>query len=240
MTEIVRVLKRITAAAVTGVFCICVWAQEPIVVEDFEAYADGEAPINWKILNRNTRTVESLGEDLERDEDYFEAVLHGKNTVLRAYTRNETVQIVKPNGDGYVWDLHTHAVLSWRWRATVLPEGAREDRRGLNDTAAALYVMFDCQDWLGRPCSIKYTYSSTLEAGTTARYGPLRVLVVSSGSSGTGEWIQLERNVAEDYALLFGNEDPPEPLLIMLWSDSDSTGGASEAYFDDIVLKPLP
>lgn len=240
MIDFVRVLKHITAAAVTGLACIGAWAQEPIMVEDFEDYAAGEAPFNWKILNRNTRSVESLDPDLVRDQDYFEAVLHGNNTVLRAYTRNETVQIARLNGDGYEWDLQTHPVLSWQWRATALPEGAREDRRGLNDTGAALYVMFDCEDWLGRPCSIKYTYSSTLATGTTARYGPLRVLVVSSQSAGTGEWIQLERNVADDYALLFGDEDPPEPLLIMLWSDSDSTGGVSEVYFDDIVLKPLP
>ena len=100
------------------------------MVEDFEDYAAGEAPFNWKILNRNTRSVESLDPDFVRDQDYFEAVLHGNNTVLRAYTRNETVQIARLNGDGYEWDLQTHPALSWRWRATVLPEGAREDRRG--------------------------------------------------------------------------------------------------------------
>ncbi len=235
-----RVLILITAVTCSSAYCIRVWAQEPVVLEDFEAYAGGEAPYNWKIPNRNRRSFESFGAELTRDDDYFEAVAQGSNTVLRAYTRNETVQIARRNGDGYVWDLQTHPVLSWRWRASDLPEGAREDRRGLNDTGAALYVMFDCADWLGRPCSIKYTYSSTLPVGTTARYGLLRVLVVSSGHSGLGEWKHLERNVAEDYALLFGKEGPRDPLLIMLWSDSDTTGGVSEVYFDDIVLKPLP
>ncbi len=227
----------VAAAALGPVYAS---AQTPIVLEDFEAYRDGQTPYGWKILNRHARAVEPVATDLVRDDDYFEIVEHGSDTYLRAYTRNETVQIAWPNGDSYTWDLDTHPLLGWKWRASVLPSGAREDRRDLNDTGAALYVMFDCRDWLGRPCSIKYTYSSSLPVGTTARYGPLRVLVVSSGANGKGLWTEIERNVAEDYALLFGKRVPPSPLLIMLWSDSDNTESASDVSFDDIVVKPLP
>ena len=136
--------------------------------------------------------------------------------------RGEAIRIILPNGDGYRWRLDSHPRLQWRWRAHVLPEGAREDRRGPNDTGAALYVILS-RDWLGRPRTIKYTYSSTLPVGSTASYGTLKVLVASSARDGVGRWQTVARDVVEDYRALFGGTPASEPVAIALWNDSDST-----------------
>ena len=213
-------------------------AESRILVENFEGYEAGMQPYHWKRPHKKSRSLLDLSPELERDDDYFEVVAEDGGKRARAYTRDESVQIVRLNGDGYQWDLDTHPVLAWQWKAKRLPEGAREDKDRYNDTGAAVYVTFDSKDWLGRPRSIKYTYSSTLPIGTTARYGPLRVVVVATGADGMGRWIRNQRNVAEDFKRLFGKERPPKPGYIMLWSDSDNTHAVADVYFDDIELLP--
>ena len=206
-----------------------------IVVEDFSY--EGAVPTKWRILNRREESAEPLPSVVTRDEDYVEVVTLNGQRVLRVYTRDETVQVARINGDaGFDWNTREHPQLSWRWRAHRLPEGARESRNSRNDTGGALYVSFNCNDWLRRPCVIKYTYSSSLPVGSTARYGMLRVLVVSSAQQGIGSWRTIERNVRQDYRNLFGKEAPSRPLFIMVWGDSDTTHGVSDVYFDSIVI----
>jgi len=208
---------------------------QSILVEDFSY--DGAVPTKWRILQRSTQTSQPLPAQVQRDNDYAEVVTIDGEKVLRVFTRDETEQIARVNGEeGLDWDIRTHPILSWQWRAEVLPEGARETERARNDTGAALYVSFDCNDWLGRPCTIKYTYSSTLAVGTTARYSRLRVLVVSSAVEGLGRWITIERNVREDFQRLFGNEVPDKPAFLMVWGDTDTTHGVSDVYFDTITI----
>ena len=116
-----------------------------------------------------------------------------------------------------------------------MPVGANEEKK--NDTGAAFYVTFG-KDWLGRPRSIKYTYSSTLPVGTVKSYnlGRMKVIVVASGADGFGNWMTIERDVRADYCKVFGSEPPARPLSIMLWSDSDNTGHTAEVDFDNIAL----
>ena len=206
-----------------------------IVIEDFEIYEEGGIPHKWKTPKRDARIMAPIKREAERDDDYVEVVARGSGQCLRAYTRNETVQIARINGAGFEWNLETHPLLSWQWRAGQLPEGAREDRRDRNDAGGAVYVTFDCKDLLGRPCTIKYTYSSTLPIGATARYGALHVVVVSQGAS---DWLSIERNVAADFQRFFGRSTLARPSYIMLWGDSDTTHGASDVCFDNIAISP--
>ena len=209
---------------------------ESIVVEDFEGYAPGVPPYHWKRPHRKSRSMLDLPRVLDRDDSYFEIVEQGGSKRARAYTRDKSVQIVRLNGDGYQWDLRTHPRLTWQWRAERLPAGAHEDKDKYNDVGGAVYVTFDSKDWLGRPRSIKYTYSSTLPVGTTVRYGALRVIVVASAADGIGDWIRIERDVVADYRRLYRRDPPNLPVFIALWGDSDTTGGVSDVYFDDIEL----
>ena len=228
-------MRHVALLTFLGFMCTGGVQAQRISVEDFSY--DGSVPARWQILDRRSKRARPLPKAVRRDDDYVEVVTRNGEKVLRVYTRNETVQIARINGqEGFDWDTRAHPLLSWRWRADRLPEGARETARGSNDVGAALYVSFDCGDWLGRPCTIKYTYSSTLPVGTTARYGPLRVLVVSSALDGLGRWIETERNVRADYRALFQKEAPERPLFIMVWGDTDDTQGTSDAYFDAIAI----
>ena len=226
----------ITMVLFAGISIPNVFAQQVRVVEDFERYEVGNLPHLWKIPDRASRSMLPIPQDHAKPDDFVKIVQGDRGHALRAYTQGESVQIALPQGALLPWNLNYFPFLRWRWRADKLPVGATERSRSLNDTGAALYVAFPCSDWLGRPCTIKYTYSSTLPIGSRHRYGKLHVVVVSTASEGLGEWVEVQRNVADDYRMVFNREPSGNPIYIMIWSDSDNTDGEADVYFDDIVI----
>ncbi len=207
-----------------------------LVLDDFNRSPVDRLPEGWVYV---TGEGEVRPPDHVDDPDRrFRIAADGPNRVLRLTTNARPHRLTRlvngPRSPRWVLDVTPR--LSWRWRARVLPPGAREDRRGLNDTGAAVYVTFG-RDRIGRPKQIKYTYSSTLPAGTTLRQGPLRVVVVSSGQSRTGTWVGVSRDVRADYAALFG-EPPRDPVGISVWSDSDDTGARADVDIDDLIVGP--
>lgn len=205
-----------------------------IVVDDFEDNAPGRFPGGWVFVEseqdiRSYEETRDAGETVEvREED--------GNQFVRLITNDAAVRYTKRNGVDFEWSLKEHPRLQWRWRANKLPEGASE--RGKNDTGGAIYVTFG-KDWLGRPKSIKYTYSSSLPVGTTVSFGPLKVIVVDSAREPRlGEWKTVQRRIRDDYRQVFGGSPPDRPVSITLWSDSDTTGDRAVVDVDDITLLP--
>jgi len=204
------------------------------IVDDFESYEDGAPPSRWKFITSG-KEVWPLTRVLD-DREKFYVVGEEGNQFARAYTNGEALRVSLRNGEEFDWNLQRRPRLQWRWRAHQLPEGASE--KGKNDTGGALYVTFGT-DWLGRPKSIKYSYSSSLPVGTVVSFGPLKVIVVDSATEpGTGAWKTEQRNVVADYRQVFGDNPPDKPASITLWSDSDTTGDVAEVDFDDITLLP--
>jgi hypothetical protein len=204
-----------------------------ILVEDFMSDRPGDVPRRWKILDGRQLVPVVPAQWNERRS--FRVVRENNRQFVRAQTQNGVARIIMPNdGDALVWNFEDHPKISWEWRAVQLPEGAREDR--VNDTGGAVYVTFD-MDWLGRPRSIKYTYSSTLPVGTVVNFGRLKVIVVSSGADGIGDWIRIERDVVSDFRRVFRGDPPSQPLSIALWSDTDDTRSSAQVDFDNIILR---
>jgi len=204
-------------------------------VDDFESYSEGDVPSEWKYVSKDQDVV-ALRPKM-KETQHFRVAAEGGNQFLRAHTKNNAFRITQRNGEEFDWDLSEQPYLQWEWRANQLPEGASE--KGENDTGGAVYVTYG-EDWLGRPKSIKYTYSSTLPVGTTVDFGPLTALVVASGAEGAGSWQTETRNVAQDIRNVADDDAPTEPIAISLWSDTDSTGGRAEVDFDDIRLLAQP
>lgn len=55
-----------------------------------------------------------------------------------------------------------------------------------------------------------------------------------------GQWVSQRRNIAEDFALLFGQESPALPPLtaVAVGADSDNTRGSSLAYVTQLRWLP--
>ena len=207
-----------------------------VVLENFEAEAEGGVPAAWRFFSRSKRRFEAL-DRLMDDAGRFVVMQEDGNLFLRAYTAGTARRVSLP-GDAFHWELPELPYLRWAWRAHRLPEGAREDR--VNDSGAAVYVSFAKTDWLGRPLSIKYVYSTGLARESMVSTGNVKIIVVSSGLEETGEWVQVTRNVVEDYRNIFGTAPPNTPTAITLWSDSDNTNSVAEVDFDNITLTNLP
>ncbi|PEN12315.1 hypothetical protein CRI94_14930 [Longibacter salinarum] len=209
-------------------------APSPIIVDDFESYKPGSFPEQWVFVKRD-KSVISYDQASDPGET-VEVKKQSGNRYLRVSTKGEALRYTQRNGKEFDWNLKTHSRIAWRWRAVKLPDGASE--RGENDTGGALYVTFG-SDWLGRPKSIKYTYSSSLPVGSVVSFGPLKVIVVDSAREPRmGEWKEVMRDIPSDYRQVFGEDPPNRPLSITFWSDSDTTDDTAEVHFDDIRLLP--
>jgi hypothetical protein len=203
-----------------------------IVVDDFQTNTPGQFPDDWVFVGSDKEVysyeeIRDAGEKMVvREED--------GNHFLRVETKDAALRYTKRNGADFDWNLRSHPRLTWRWRALTLPKGASE--RGKNDTGGAVYVTFGT-DWLGRPKSIKYTYSSSLPIGTVVDFGNLYVIVVGSAREpGQGQWKTVTRNVVQDYRQVFGDRPSKRPVSVTIWSDSDTTGDQARVDFDDIAL----
>ncbi len=204
-----------------------------IVADDFESYTPGTFPDRWVFVDGD-KEVLSYEESRNEGEEVVVKEEDG-NQFVRLTTRGEALRYTLRNGTDFDWNLNKHPFLSWRWRALHLPEGASE--RGKNDTGGAIYVTFG-EDWLGRPKSIKYTYSSSLSVGSVVSFGPLKVIVVDSAKEPRlGEWKTKRQNVYNDYRQVFGSEPPDRPVSITIWSDSDTTEDWARVDIDDIRLQ---
>jgi hypothetical protein len=237
-------MKRQVAYILLGVFFATLWmgasghgqARQPSasVIDDFEQYETGGSPNQWYRVN-SKNDIQPAEESL-RPGERFEVLEEEGNRFVRLYTKDEYIRFSQRNGKEFDWNLKEHPRLKWRWRALHLPEGASE--KDENDTGGAVYVTFGT-DWLGRPKSIKYTYSSTLPVGTTVSFGPLKVIVVESGQEPrTGTWKTEMRHVRNDYRQVFGDDPPNRPVSITISGDSDSTHDMSKVDIDDITILP--
>jgi hypothetical protein len=207
-------------------------ASSVTVLEDFERYDIDTVPSTWWYVEPSGNRI--AAPDALEDGEQFHVLQENENKFLRVKTVNESIRFSQTKEGSLSWNVREQPILRWRWRAHHLPRGANE--REKNDTGGAIYVTFDT-DWLGRPKSIKYTYSSSLPVGTVVDFGKLYVIVADSKpASGVGEWQTVQRNLLEDYDRIFGGRPPARPLSITIWSDSDTTEDWAQVDFDDIEL----
>ncbi|MCB2029954.1 MAG: DUF3047 domain-containing protein, partial [Rhodoferax sp.] len=66
----------------------------------------------------------------------------------------------------------------------------------------------------------------------------VRYLVAGQGPPRPGQWVPVDRPLAEDFLRAFGHETRSLPPLIALavGADADNTGGSSLAVVGDLLL----
>ena len=150
-------------------------------------------------------------------------------------------------------------VLRWRWRTDRVLQGADITRKDGDDFSARLYVFFDRSEEsmtikertlfkLGRArygnqlpsAALCYVWDNRQPVGKifdNAYTSFVAMVVASSGEAQVGQWVSLQRNVAEDYRRAF-NTDPPRIIGVAVSVDTDNTGEATTSYFGDIDFVP--
>jgi hypothetical protein len=130
-------------------------------------------------------------------------------------------------------------ILEWTWMTTILPTGGDLRRKETTDIAAQLYVVWPRFPALLRSRIIGYVWDATTPAATIARSqktGTVTFVVMRSGSEDLGKWLTEHRNVAEDYANIFG-ESPDDPRAITISIDSNDTHSMAESFMGPIVFR---
>jgi hypothetical protein len=211
-----------------------------VMLEDFQKYS-GNPFSEW-----------SSRENIQYAYPVYKIMEENGNKFLRASTvnANNSVQLGKPN---IWWDLYSYPYLSWDWRVRIIPAGGNEYPGNKNDSAAAIYVVFQTGNvpfagWQYQPANwIKYVWSSTLPVGTVitrkiAKMGMNlyegKYIVVASGKKDLGKWITFKRNVIADYERTFGKKPVYKKVFIGILTDSNKTKSRAEADYDNIRALP--
>lgn len=193
-----------------------------VTLESFEADPLGKFPQRWK-PRKDAHIAREIYLVTEEDGNRF----------LRAQTEKQGIQI----GLAHEFPAKSFPRLRWRWRATQLPPGGDERAEQTNDSAAAVYVVYDNRIM---PRAVKYVWSTTLPVGTRATnpsYWRAKTIVLRMGTAELGTWQQETVDLYRDYKELFGAE-PGEVQGIALITSSDSTSSVAAADYDDFVLLP--
>lgn len=205
------------------------------------ARSGGVLPAGWapvELPNIKVRTRYTLVDD-------------GGVTVLRADSAAGAAGLSRPlrvNPAEFPW-------LRWRWKINNLIEQADLRTRQGDDFPARLYVMFDypldklsfaernrlrlaralfdphlptatlCYVWDG-----KAPVETLAPSAYTDR---VKLVVVESGTARLKQWVDMERNIADDFRAAFG-EDAPPVTGIAIATDTDNTGAFATAFFGDI------
>lgn len=210
-----------------------------VLLEDFESYEVGTIPAEW-YNQRGEHRPYTYDEENQRPYNYTVQEENGEKFLHYKGLEAKHLNFPLLNKDVNIYET---PVLSWKWRITSAPQGGNEDDDNRNDVAASIYVVFDMGHVLFKkvPKSIRYTWSSSLPVGKELSkfFGNQKIVVVGSGTQGTGGWKTFQRNIVEDYKRLFKDDPPETPLAILILSDGNSTKSVAEADYDDIMLLPV-
>jgi hypothetical protein len=229
-------------------------ATDRFVIGAFSAARPGGAlPAGWLPLNASGSAAPTR----------YTLVDDGGTTVLHAEAKASASALSHP----LRVDPAATPWLRWRWKISTLIEQADLRTREGDDFPARLYVMFDyplerlpfverSKLRLARAlfdpnlpaATLCYVWDGKTARGTivpSAYTNRVRLIVVESGGTRVNRWVDVERNIADDFRAAFG-EDPPAVTAIAVAVDTDNTGAFATSYFGDIsfnkqsVMKPLP
>ena len=138
-----------------------------------------------------------------------------------------------------VVDLAEFPFLSWSWKVITLPAEGDVRDRAADDQAAQIYVIFP--RWpapLRNSDVVGYVWDSRAPVGTqlTSTKAPnVKIIVVASGRSQAETWRLEQRDVAKDYAALFGRPAPRVGQVAVM-IDTNDTRGTAEALIGDLIF----
>ena len=132
--------------------------------------------------------------------------------------------------------IRDYPYLNWTWKALSIPPRGDLRKKSQNDQALQLLVAFEGGKILS------YVWDANAPEGTVADesvglplFIAVKVIVVNSGTIDKGRWMNISRNLYEDYKRMFGG-DPGKVKGIRVQSNSQYTGDCAEGLVKRIVF----
>ena len=188
-----------------------------LVLEDFSKSKVGAFPEGWQVRKDDGKSVYTVQQE-------------GGKRFLRAVAKGLGIQAARETPD---WNLDTHPVLAWSWRAREFPKGADERESGTNDSALAVYMGVPYSKVRG-PKTVKYIWSEKVPNGTLleSNGGLTQVRVIQSGPAKNG-WVEERVNVLKDWKTAFKESETPKAAGIAVLTDSDDTKSSAAGDYAD-------
>jgi hypothetical protein len=136
------------------------------------------------------------------------------------------------------FDIRKYPYLSWRWKASKLPEGGDIRKRETDEQAGQIYVVFPKFPKTLNTRSVGYIWDSQAPmgfSGTSTVYSRMKYVVLQSGATKLNQWISEVRDVYEDYKKLF-QEEPPTLGGVVLYINTQHTKSSAEIFYADIFF----
>jgi len=201
------------------------------------ALPDGWTPLTFKKIPAQTK---------------YEVVNDGHVTAVKAMSDSSASGLTKV----VRIDPKEFPIVRWRWKVDNLVQKSDATRKDGDDYPARLYITFEYDpDKVSFGKKLKYKAGQALFGDipigainyvweTKSPVGAIldnaytdfvKMVVVESGPSQLGLWVDESRNIYEDYKKAFG-EEPPMINGIAIMSDTDNTKERVTAYYGDIVF----
>lgn len=164
----------------------------------------------------------------------YTVIKENGKSVLKAHSKNGASGLLKK----VKLDPKEYPVLRWSWKVEHALKGEDVTHKSGDDFAARVYVVFP-RTFFWQTRAINYVWASRLPKGSSvpSPYTSRALIVaVESGDEKAGQWVNEERNIYEDYRILFG-EEPPMLGAVAIMTDTDDTRDEATAYYGDIFLE---
>lgn len=133
--------------------------------------------------------------------------------------------------------------VSWRWKiSNTIAKGDLTRKEG-DDAAAKLYVVFTGPAFWN-PLDkriLVYLWDHRAPIGTIYPNAWLpakeRMVIVESGTSKVGQWVNEQVHLANDFARAFPGEEPGEVEGLAFLGDTDNTRSRVTAGIDDLTVR---
>lgn len=128
-------------------------------------------------------------------------------------------------------------LLRWSWKIErTIAKGDERTKAG-DDYAARVYVVFPSLLFWNTK-ALNYIWANKLpkgEALPNAFTANAMMIAVESGNERTGQWLNEERNIYDDFKKYFKTE-PPRVGAIAIMTDTDNTGESAVAWYGLISI----
>ncbi|ULA63673.1 MAG: hypothetical protein LZF86_110372 [Nitrospira sp.] len=202
---------------------------------------DGWNPLTFKKIPKQTKYV---------------LVNDGAQVVVKAVSEASASGLTKE----VTIDPKDYPIVRWRWKVENLLQHSDVSRKDGDDYPARLYITFAYDPdrvSFGRKLkynagrvlfgdipigALNYIWETKTPVGTiieNAYTDFAQMIVVESGASRVGMWVEEERNIYEDYKKAFG-EEPPLINGVAIMSDTDNTKERAVAFYGDIEFRKAP
>jgi hypothetical protein len=220
-------MTRLVAVVLLLVLTMAAWAAD-VVIDDWKSQKLGAhgIPDGWT----GGQTWGLPQHDLTIAENEGHRVLHLKSKIESSAIRRDIRGKV---------NLKETPILEWSWKAITLPKNGDCRKKGTDDQAAQLYLVWPRFPEAVRSQIIGYIWDSTAPAGSivkSEKTSTVTYVVTRSGAADLGKWITERRNVLEDYKKIYGAQ-PDNPGYISIAIDSDDTVSSAESVFGAILFR---